>query len=69
VNIGSEYSHHLVAWAPFRIDGQIHTTTYNQKKKEEVQSYIQEDGGINIGTEEWAGKQIVVLVLDRSIED
>jgi len=69
VNIDSEYGHHLVAWAPFKTDGHIHTTTYDQNQKEQLQSYVQQDGGINIGTEEWSGKRIVVLVLDQLIED
>lgn len=67
VNIGSKYGHHLVAWAPLRRDGQIKTTSYDQLRKKRKQSYVQKDGGVKIGTEEWAGERLVVLVLDRTI--
>ena len=68
-DVESRYGGHLIAWAPLVTRGQIHTTTYNQTKKEKVQSYAQQDGGVNIGTEEWAGERIVLLVLDRTLDD
>ena len=67
--VDSKYAHHLVAWAPLRNQGQIKTTTYNQNKKKQVQSYVQSEGGVNIGTEEWIGERIVILVLDEMLED
>lgn len=67
--VESKHAHHLVAWAPFEDGGQLRATTYNQQEKKRVQSYVQKDGGVNIGTEEWAGERIVLLVLDRTLDD
>ena len=68
-NINSDYEHHLVVWAPFRVDGQLKGTTYNQNRKERVQTFVQKgDGNVNIGTEEWGGERIVLLILDEQIE-
>jgi hypothetical protein len=67
-HVESKYSHHLIAWAPFEVGGQIRTTSYNQNKKERVQSYAQKDGGVNIGTEEWVGERILLLVLDKTLD-
>ncbi|MCU4801334.1 hypothetical protein OB920_13215 [Halobacteria archaeon HArc-gm2] len=67
--VESKYGHHLVAWVPMEDRGQLKTTTYSQKHKKRVQSYVQKDGGINIGTEEWAGKRILILILDRKLEE
>lgn len=67
--VEKKYGHHLIAWVPFKNDGQLKTTTYNQNRKERVQSYAQKDGGVNIGTEEWAGETVVLLVLDQTLED
>jgi hypothetical protein len=66
-SVESEYAHHLIAWVPFEVGGQVKTTTYNQNRKERVQSYVQEDGGVNIGTEEWAGERILLLVLKETL--
>lgn len=67
--VESKYAHHLIAWVPFEVGGQLKTTSYNQNKKERVQSYAQKDGGVNIGTEEWAGERVLLLVLDETIDD
>lgn len=68
-NIESKFGHQLVAWVPLEDGGQLRTTSYNQNRRERVQSYVQKDGGINIGTEEWAGRRVVILVLDRTIDE
>lgn len=65
----SSYGHHLVAWAPFENKGQVRTTTYNQNEKDEVQSFVQMEGGVNVGTEEWAGKRVVLLILDETLDE
>lgn len=67
--VESKHAHHLITWAPLEDGGQLRTTTYNQQKKDRVQSYVQKDGGVNIGTEEWSGERIVLLVLDRTLDD
>jgi len=67
-HVEKEYAHHLIAWVPMEDGGQLRTTSYNQNRKERVQTYAQKDGGVNIGTEEWAGERIVLLVLDDTIE-
>jgi len=67
--VDSEYAHHLVAWAPFEDGGQLKTTSYNGNKKERTQTFVQEDGGVNIGTEEWIGERIVLLILDETLDD
>ena len=64
----TEYAHHLVAWAPFEDGGQISTTTYNQNRKEHVQSYVQKDGNVNVGTEEHSGRKLLLLILDEKLE-
>lgn len=65
----SKYGHHHVAWAPFCEDGKLRTTSYNQNEKKRVQSFIQKsDGNVNIGTEEWAGDRVVILVLDETLD-
>jgi hypothetical protein len=69
VGVDSDYAHHLVAWVPLKTRGQLKTTSYNQNKKRRVQSYVQKDGGVNIGTEERAGERILLLILDRTIND
>lgn len=68
-HVESEYAHHLIAWVPFEVGGQLKTTSYNQTKKKRVQSYVQKDGGVNIGTEEWAGERILLLVLDETLDE
>lgn len=68
-SVESKYGGHLVAWAPFLTRGELKTTSYNQNRKKHVQSYVQKDGGVNIGTEEWAGERIVILVLDKTLDD
>ncbi|MDL0121771.1 hypothetical protein [Halobacterium salinarum] len=67
--VESKYGGHLVAWAPFEDGGQIKTTSYNQNKKKRTQSYVQQDGAVNIGTEEWVGERLVILILDQKIEE
>lgn len=67
-NIKKEYSHHLVAWVSFEDGGSLRTTSYNQQKKKQTQSYVQTEGGINIGTEEWADRRVAILVLDKTLE-
>ncbi len=37
------------------------------KKKKEVQNFVQVDGRINIGTEEWQNKQLLLLVLNEKV--
>jgi len=69
VTISSEYSHHLVAWAPFENGGGLQTTTHNGNENQRVQSYVQTEGSINIGTEAWSGREIIVVVLDETIDD
>lgn len=66
--VDKKYAHHLVAWAPLKDGGQLKTTSYNQNKKERTQTYVQKEGGVNIGTEEWIGERIVLLVLDRTLD-
>ena len=68
VGVESKYAHHLIAWVPFEVGGQLKTTSYNQNRKERVQSYVQKDGGVNIGTEEWAGERILLLVLEETLD-
>lgn len=67
--VENKYGHHLIAWVPFEDGGQLKTTSYNQNRKERVQSYAQKDGGVNIGTEEWAGERVLLLVLDETLEE
>lgn len=68
-NVENKYAHHLIAWVPLEVGGQLKTTSYNQNKKKRVQSYVQKDGGVNIGTEEWAGERILLLVLDETLDE
>jgi hypothetical protein len=69
-HVENDYEHHLIAWAPFEDGAQLKTTSYNQQRKERTQTYAQKsDGGVNIGTEEWAGERIVMLILDRKITE
>ncbi|MFC7164755.1 hypothetical protein [Halospeciosus flavus] len=67
--VESKYGGHLVAWAPFEDGGQIKTTSYNQNEKKRTQSFVQQDGGINIGTEEWVGERLIILILDKKLEE
>lgn len=68
-SVEGDYDHHLIAWIPFEAGGQLKTKSYNQNEKKRVQSYVQEGGSINIGTEEWANERISVLVLDETLNE
>ncbi|EMA25725.1 hypothetical protein C443_02909 [Haloarcula argentinensis DSM 12282] len=63
----SKYHNHAVVFAHFSEGGQLKTTHYDGQKKKEVQNFVQEDGSINIGTEEWQGKQLLLAVLDQKV--
>lgn len=67
VGIDSEFAHHTVAWAPFETGGQLRTVSFKENTKKEDQSYVQTDGSIKIGTEEWTGKKLLIVVLDQKI--
>ncbi|WP_227134067.1 hypothetical protein [Halorubellus salinus] len=63
----TEYHNHAVVFAHFAEGGQLKTTHYDGQKKKEVQNFVQTDGGINIGTEEWQGKTLLLAVLDEKV--
>jgi hypothetical protein len=63
----TKYHNHTVAFAHFAEGGQLKNTHYDGQKKKEVQNFVQIDGKINIGTEEWQNKQLLVLVLDKKV--
>jgi hypothetical protein len=68
-DINSDLVHHLIAWIPVDLGGGLRTTFYHGNRNEHVQSYVQKDGNVNIGSEEWAGQRVVVLVLDGTLDD
>lgn len=63
----TKYHNHAVVFAHFAEGGQLKTTHYDGQKKEEVQNFVQKDGGVNIGTEEWQNKNLLVVVLDKQV--
>lgn len=69
VRIDSDYRDHCIAWVPLKTDAQLNTKTYNQNKKKYCQTYAEKDGAVNIGTEEYAGERILLLILDEVIPD
>lgn len=68
-DIKSDLQHHLVAWIPVDTGGGIRTTSYHGNRKEHTQSYVQKDGNVNIGSDEWAGQRVVVLILDETLDE
>lgn len=68
-DIKSDLHHHLVAWIPVDVGGGIRTTFYHGNRKEHAQCFVQKDGNVNIGSEEWAGQRVVVLILDETLDD
>ena len=66
--INSDLTHHLVAWIPVDLGGGIRTTSYNGSRREHVQSFVQKDGNVNIGSKEWADERVVVLILDETLD-
>lgn len=67
INEWTKYHNHAVVFAHFAEGGQLKTTHYDGQKKKQVQNFVQNDGGINIGTEEWQGKQLLLAVLDTKV--
>jgi hypothetical protein len=67
VNEWQKYHNHAVVFAHFVERGQLKTTHYDGQKKRQVQNFVQKDGGINIGTEEWQGRQLLLAVLDQKV--
>lgn len=67
VNDWTQYHNYAVVFAHFAEGGQLKTTHYDGQKKKEQQNFVQQDGRINIGTEEWQTKRLLVAVLDRKV--
>lgn len=63
----TKYHNHAVVFSHFAEGGQLKTKHYDGQKKKQVQNFVQKDGGINIGTEEWQGKQLLLAVLDKKV--
>jgi hypothetical protein len=67
VNEWTKYHDHAVVFVHFIDGGQLKTTHYDGQKKKHVHNFVQKDGGINIGTEEWQGKRLLLAVLDKKV--
>lgn len=63
-----EYGHHKIVWAPFEEKGQLHTTKFNEKTEEHDEGFVQLDGSVKIGSAEWKGDRVVVIVLDKTVD-
>ena len=63
----TEYHDHAVVFVHFVDRGQLRTTHYDGQKRKEVQNFVQKDGRINVGTEEWQGKKLLLAVLDEKV--
>lgn len=67
INEWKKYHNHAVVFAHFATNGQLRTTHYDGQKKKEVQNFVQQNGSVNIGTEEWQGKKLILAVLDKKV--
>ena len=63
-----EYGHHKFVWAPFEDKGQLHTTKFNEKTEVHEEGYVQLDGTVKIGSAEWIGERVVIIVLDETVD-
>jgi hypothetical protein len=67
VNDWTQYHNQAVVFAHFADGGQLKTTHYDGQKKKEQQNFVQKDGRINVGSEEWQIKKLLVVVLDKKV--
>lgn len=61
-----DYGNHKIVWAPFEDKGQLHTTKFNEKTEEHEEAFIQLEGSAKIGSAEWKGDRVVIIVLDET---
>ena len=67
INDWTQYHNHTVVFAHFSEGGQLKTTHYDGQKKKQQQNFVQKDGRVNVGTEEWQVKKLLVVVLDKKV--
>jgi hypothetical protein len=68
IDIDDEWSWHFVAWVPLEVNGVLRTATLHESPNVVKPSYVQSDGGINIGPrDEWGNEHVAIFVLDEQL--
>lgn len=65
----SKFGGQKVVWAPFEDKGQLHTTKFNEQENKHETAFVQEEGSLKIGSREWEGDRVVVIVLDEERDE
>lgn len=68
--VDSEWAGHFVAWVPLTVNGVLRTTTLHENPEKIKPTYVQSEGGINIGPKEkWGNEHVAIFVLEEQLDD